>query len=163
MYPPLPPFLQVEGESLYLPERLAGTGVGLIGSGGARARSCPTALDLADLGVGLALGEQAVDGGMLFPRCIPLAGQSSRVGTCWPSLVQPAPIRKLRDRTRYGRSLIEDHTPEMQRVEKPLEDAQVKLSSVISDIFGVSGQQMPQALVDGQRDPRVLAAARSLC
>ncbi|SDH37768.1 IS110 family transposase [Nonomuraea jiangxiensis] len=78
-------------------------------------------------------------------------------GMCRPSLVQPAPIRKLRDLTRYRRSLIEDRTREMQRAEKLLEDAQVKLSSVISDIFGVSGRQMLQALIDGQRDPKVLA------
>jgi transposase len=45
----------------------------------------------------------------------------------------------------------------MQRAEKLLEDAQVKLSSVISDIFGVSGRAMLQALIAGQRDPAVLA------
>lgn len=45
----------------------------------------------------------------------------------------------------------------MQRIEKLLEDTQVKLSSVISDIFGVSGRQMLRALIDGQRDPKVLA------
>ncbi|MEU1393621.1 MULTISPECIES: transposase [unclassified Nonomuraea] len=57
----------------------------------------------------------------------------------------------------YRRSLTEDRTREMQRGEKLLEDAQAKLSSVISDIFGISGRQMLQALVDGQRDPRALA------
>jgi transposase len=45
----------------------------------------------------------------------------------------------------------------MQRVEKLLEDAQIKLSSVVSDIFGVSGRAMLEALVAGQRDPKVLA------
>jgi transposase len=53
--------------------------------------------------------------------------------------------------------LIQDRTREMQRVEKLLEDAQIKLSSVASDIFGVSGRAMLEALIGGQRDPKVLA------
>ena len=78
-------------------------------------------------------------------------------GMCRPSLVHPQPIRQLRDLTRYRRSLIRDRTREMQRVEKLLEDAQIKLSSVISDIFAVSGRQMLEALIAGQRNPSVLA------
>jgi transposase len=78
-------------------------------------------------------------------------------GMCRPSLVHPRPIRQLRDLTRYRRSLIRDRTREMQRVEKLLEDAQIKLSSVASDIFGVSGRAMLEALISGQRDPKVLA------
>jgi transposase len=78
-------------------------------------------------------------------------------GMCRPSLVHPRPIRQLRDLTRYRRSLIHDRTREMQRVEKLLEDAQIKLSSVVSDSFGVSGRAMLEALVAGQRDPKVLA------
>jgi transposase len=78
-------------------------------------------------------------------------------GMCRPSLVQPCPIRELRDLTRYRRALYRDRTREMQRVEKLLEDAQIKLSSVISDIFGVSGREMLEALIGGQRDPKVLA------
>jgi transposase len=74
-----------------------------------------------------------------------------------PSLVHPEPIRRLRDFTRYRRSLVRDRSRERQRVEKLLEDAQIKLSSVISDIFGVSGRAMLDALAGGQRDPRVLA------
>ena len=78
-------------------------------------------------------------------------------GMCRPSLVHPKPIRHLRDLTRYRRSLIRERTREKQRVEQLLEDAQIKLSSVISDIFGVSGRQMLQALIAGQRDPKALA------
>lgn len=78
-------------------------------------------------------------------------------GMCSPSLVHPQPIRQLRDLTRYRRSLTRDRTREMQRVEKLLEDAQIKLSSVITDIFGVSGRQMLDALIAGQRNPTVLA------
>lgn len=74
-----------------------------------------------------------------------------------PSLVHPEPIRRLRDFTRYRRSLIRDRSRERQRVEKLLEDAQIKLSSVISDLFGVSGRAMLDALAGGQRDPAVLA------
>jgi transposase len=78
-------------------------------------------------------------------------------GMCRPSLVHPRPIRRLRDLTRYRRSLIHDRTREMQRVEKLLEDAGTKLSSVASDIFGVSGRAMLEALIAGQRDPKMLA------
>jgi transposase len=78
-------------------------------------------------------------------------------GMCAPSLVHPKPIRQLRDLTRYRRSLVRERTREKQRVEKLLEDAQIKLSSVISDIFGVSGREMLAALIAGQRNPQVLA------
>ncbi|WP_410617522.1 IS110 family transposase [Amycolatopsis sp. lyj-109] len=78
-------------------------------------------------------------------------------GMCRPSLVHPAPIRQLRDLTRYRRTLIQDQTREKQRLEKLLEDAQIKLSSVISDILGVSGREMLEAMIGGQRNPRVLA------
>jgi transposase len=74
-----------------------------------------------------------------------------------PSFVPPPPIRRLRDLTRYRRDLVEAATAEKQRVEKLLEDAQIKLSVVASDIFGVSGRAMMAALVAGERDPRVLA------
>lgn len=78
-------------------------------------------------------------------------------GMCRPSLVHPKPIRQLRDVTRYRRSLVREQTREKQRLEKTLEDAQIKLDSVISDLHGVSGRQMLQALIDGQRNPKVLA------
>ena len=78
-------------------------------------------------------------------------------GMCRPSFVPPPPIRRLRDLTRYRRTLIRERTREKQRVEKLLEDAQIKLSSVASDIFGVSGRQMLQAMIGGQRDPKALA------
>ena len=78
-------------------------------------------------------------------------------GMCGPSLVHPKPIRHLRDLTRYRRSLIQEQTREKQRLEKLLEDAQIKLSSVISELFGVSGRQMIEAMISGQRNPTVLA------
>jgi transposase len=73
------------------------------------------------------------------------------------SFVPPVPIRRLRDLTRYRIDLVAVRTAEKQRVEKLLEDAQIKLSAVVSDIFGVSGRQMLAALLAGERDPRVLA------
>jgi transposase len=74
-----------------------------------------------------------------------------------PSFVPPAPIRRLRDITRYRIDLVAARTAEKQRAEKLLEDAGIKLSVVASDIFGVSGRAMLAALIGGERDPKVLA------
>ena len=73
------------------------------------------------------------------------------------SLVPPAPIRELRDLTRARTMITRERGRDIQRLEKLLEDAGIKLSSVASDITGVSGRLMLQALIDGQRDPAVLA------
>lgn len=74
-----------------------------------------------------------------------------------PSFVPPADIRRLRDLTRYRSDLVRVCGAEKNRVEKLLEDACVKLSVVASDIFGVSGREMLDALIAGERDPRRLA------
>jgi transposase len=74
-----------------------------------------------------------------------------------PSFVPPPPIRLLRDLTRYRRDLVDARTAEKNRVEKLLEDAQIKLSVVASDIFGVSGREMMASLIAGERNPKVLA------
>jgi len=74
-----------------------------------------------------------------------------------PSFVPPPPIRRLRDLTRYRVDLVSARTAEKNRAEKLLEDAQIKLSVVASDIFGVSGRDMMAALIAGERDPKVLA------
>jgi len=73
------------------------------------------------------------------------------------SFVPPAEIRQLRDLTRYRKRLVQEHTSECQRVQKTLEDAGIKLGSVASDVLGVSGRLMLQALAAGERDPEVLA------
>jgi transposase len=73
------------------------------------------------------------------------------------SFVPPAPIRELRDLTRYRKRLIQAHTAECQRVQKTLEDAGIKLDSVAADVLGVLGRAMLAALVGGERDPQVLA------
>jgi len=68
-----------------------------------------------------------------------------------PSFVPPLPIRRLRDVTRYRIALVSDRGAEKNRVEKLLEDAQIKRSVVASDIVGVSGREMLGALIGGQR------------
>jgi len=78
-------------------------------------------------------------------------------GMLRPSFIPPPWQRELRDLCRYRRTLIQERTREKQRAEKLLEDTQIKLSSVISDIFGKSGRDMLEALIAGQRDPHVLA------
>jgi transposase len=78
-------------------------------------------------------------------------------GSVCSSFVPPEPIRRLRTHTRYRRHLTQARTAEKQRVEKLLEDGHLKLSSVISDIHGVSGRDMLAAIAAGQRDPRALA------
>lgn len=73
------------------------------------------------------------------------------------SFVPPKPIRELRELTRYRKAQIEERTREAQRLDKVLQDAGVKLSSVVSDIMGKSARDMLEALVHGTRDPEVLA------
>jgi len=73
------------------------------------------------------------------------------------SFVPPPAIRELRDLIRYRKRLIQAHTSECQRVQKVLEDAGIKLDSVASDVLGVSGRAMLKALVEGERNPKVLA------
>lgn len=83
--------------------------------------------------------------------------QLTEHGLVRPSFVPPAPIRDLRDLTRYRKAQIEERGREAQRLDKVLQDAGIKLSSVASDILGKSGREMLSALVSGTRDPDVLA------
>ena len=78
-------------------------------------------------------------------------------GLLRPSFVPPPPIRELRDLTRARQVAARDRARQVQRLEKQLESSGIKLSSVVSDLTGVSGRAMLDALVDGQRDPAVLA------
>jgi transposase len=73
------------------------------------------------------------------------------------SFVPPEPIRDLRDLTRYRKKLVQDRSREASRVQKVLEDAGVKMSSVVSDCMGVSGRLMLNALIAGERSPEALA------
>jgi transposase len=74
-----------------------------------------------------------------------------------PSFIPPRPQRELRDLTRRRRKLIQNATAEKNRVSKILEDANVKLGSVLSDLFGTSGQLMLEALLKGNCDPAEIA------
>jgi len=73
------------------------------------------------------------------------------------SFVPPEPIRVLRDLTRARTVITQERTREIHRLEKLLEDAGIKLSSVATDITGVSGRLMLAALIDGRDDPAVIA------
>lgn len=73
------------------------------------------------------------------------------------SFVPPPAIRELRDLTRYRVQQTRDRSQEVNRLQKVLEDAGVKVTSVLTDVMGVSGRAMVEALVAGTTDPRVLA------
>ncbi len=73
------------------------------------------------------------------------------------SYVPEAPQRDLRDLIRYRTSLVQERTREINRVQKVLEDANVKLASVATNVMGVSGRQMLEAIIAGVEEPEVLA------
>lgn len=84
----------------------------------------------------------------------------AKVGECElvrPSFVPPEPIRHLRDLTRYRTSLVRERTRQAQRLEKTLEDAGIKLSTVASQILGASSRAIIAALIAGERSPHALA------
>src|ERR1700724_3418375 len=73
------------------------------------------------------------------------------------SCVPPQPIRELRDLTRYCRKLVESQSAERNRLLKLLETANIKLASVATDVFGVSGRLMLRALIEGKTTPEEMA------
>jgi transposase len=73
------------------------------------------------------------------------------------SFVPPKDIAHLRDLTRYRTSLVRERAREVQRLQKLLEDAGVKLESVVTDVSGKAARRMIEALISGERDPEVLA------
>ena len=73
------------------------------------------------------------------------------------SFVAPKPVRELRELTRRRRTLVRERAQEANRLHKTLEDTGIKLDCVASDILGVSGRLMLDALIAGQRDPQALA------
>ena len=78
-------------------------------------------------------------------------------GLVSPSFVPPRNVRLLRDVTRHGRRLTEERTRAIQRLEKVLQDAGIKLTSVASTILGKTGRAILAALLAGEEDPAVLA------
>jgi transposase len=83
--------------------------------------------------------------------------QLLEAGLLRASFVLPKPIRTLRNLTRYRKSQISDRQREANRLHKILEDTGIKLDCVASDILGVSGRAMLDALVSGTTDPEILA------
>src|ERR671910_214827 len=90
----------------------------------------------------------------LVARCAGLDVHKDSVTAC----VRPRPVRELRELTRYRKTQIQERSREVQRLDKVLQDAGIKLSSVATDVIGVSGRAMLEALVAGTHDPAVLAA-----
>ena len=80
-----------------------------------------------------------------------------QLGLLRPSFIPPAPVREVRDLTRYRTSLIRDRARTVNRLQKVLEDANIKLAGVVTDIQGVSAWAMLQAIVAGNTDPEALA------
>lgn len=83
--------------------------------------------------------------------------QLLQCGLLRSSFVPPRPQRELRDLTRQRAQLVDDHTRTANRIHKVLEDANIKLGSVASDVLGKSGRAMLKALLAGERDPVKLA------
>jgi transposase len=79
-------------------------------------------------------------------------------GMVRPSFVPPRPIRELRELTRYRKTQIDARVAEIQRLEKVLQDAGIKLTSVASKVMTQSGRSMIEALADGEQDPTRLAS-----
>ena len=73
------------------------------------------------------------------------------------SLVPPADIHELRNLTRTRRQLVRERSSHVQRIQKTLEDANIKINSVISDVMGMSGRAFLAAIIEGETDPKKLA------
>jgi transposase len=80
-----------------------------------------------------------------------------RHGLLRASFIPPAPIRAVRELTRYRKTMVQARADQANRLQKRLEGANIKLAAVASDILGMSGRAMLAALLAGERDPDVLA------
>ena len=80
-----------------------------------------------------------------------------RHGLLRPSFVPDRPQRELRELTRYRTSLVQERTAEVNRLQKTLEGANIKLGSVATNVLGVSGRQMVEGLIAGEADAAALA------
>ena len=80
-----------------------------------------------------------------------------RHGLLKASFIPPKPIRELRELTRYRKTLVQERTQEVNRLQKLLEGANIKLAAVATDVLGKSGRDMLQALIGGEQDADVLA------
>lgn len=111
-----------------------------------------------DLVVGNAHHIRSVPGRKTDVKDSEWLAQLLRHGLIQPSFVPPKPLRELRDLTRYRRKLVDVCTAERNRLLKLLETANIKLSSVASDVFGVSGLAMLRALMEGTATPADMAS-----
>jgi transposase len=80
-----------------------------------------------------------------------------RHGLLKASFIPPKPIRELRDLMRYRQKLMQERAEEVNRLQKVLETANIKLASVATDVLGKSGRSMIDALLRGFNDPEALA------
>jgi transposase len=80
-----------------------------------------------------------------------------RHGLLKASFIPPKPIRELRELTRYRKTLVQERTQEVNRLQKLLEGANIKLAAVASDVLGKRGRDMLEALIGGEQRPEVLA------
>jgi len=78
-----------------------------------------------------------------------LIAQLLQCGLLKGSFIPPRAQRELRDLTRHRTQLVEEKTRTINRIQKVLEDANIKLASVASDVMGVSGRAMIQRLIEG--------------
>jgi transposase len=84
-------------------------------------------------------------------------GDLLRHGLLRGSYIPDRPQRELRELVRYRKSLVQERSREVNRIQKVLEGANIKLGSVATDVLGVSGRAMLQAIIEGTLDPKVLA------
>jgi transposase len=80
-----------------------------------------------------------------------------RHGLLSASFIPPAPIRQLRDLTRYRKTLVQERAQEINRLQKVLETANIKLAAVATDVLGKSGRDMLDSIIKGGQDPEALA------
>ena len=78
-------------------------------------------------------------------------------GMIKPSFVPPEEIRELRELTRYRKTQVDERVREIQRLEKQLQDACIKITSVASSVWSKSSREIIEAMIEGERDPKVLA------
>jgi len=81
-----------------------------------------------------------------------------RHGLLKASFINPKPIRELRDLTRYRKTLVQERSQEVNRLQKLLEGANIKLAAVATDVLGKSGRDMLEAVMGGEQDAQALAA-----
>src|SRR5258708_2628453 len=86
-----------------------------------------------------------------------MAGRPASPWSAQSELHPPKPIRALRELTRYRKTLVQERAWEVNRLQKVLEGANIKLACVASDVLGKSGREMVEALIGGEQDAQALS------